>query len=303
MGYFAGIDGGGTKTECAIGDGERELGRGRGGSSNLNRVDEATVRTSLEAAIAAACQHAGIMPAQVEAVCLGAAGAARESVLVPMRQMLEGLLPGCVPARAQLMGDHELALFAAFGDGPGVIVIAGTGSMVMARDEQGRTARAGGWGWAISDEGSGHWIGRTAVRAALRDVDRGKPDTLLGMILKAWHIADVDSLVRETNHIPPANFAQLFPLVEEAAQAGDPLAVSILRRAGGELVQLANIAMRKLWPPEALVRVATVGGVFAHSQEVRETFEHSLRVLSPNAVVDAMPVDAARGALVLARKL
>ncbi len=303
MAYFAGIDGGGTKTECIVGDAERELGRGRGGSSNLHRVDEAGARESLRLAIAGACEQAGIAPEQIEAVCLGAAGAARESVLIPLRQMLAELLHACNPERTRVMGDHELALFTAFGEGPGVVVIAGTGSMVMARDEGGRTARAGGWGWAVSDEGSGHWIGRTAVRAALRDVDRGRPDTLLGMILNQWHLPDVDALVKETNHIPPANFAQLFPLVEEAAQKGDGLAISILRRAGGELVQLANIAMRKLWPPEAVVRVATVGGVFAHSQEVRETFEHSLRVVNPNVIVNAVPVDAAHGALALARQL
>ena len=100
MSYYVGIDGGGTKTECVVGDETRELGRGRGGSNNLHRVSEELVQQALAQAILQACQQAGIAPSQVEACCLGAAGAARPAVLIPMRRMLRELLPGCADRKS-----------------------------------------------------------------------------------------------------------------------------------------------------------------------------------------------------------
>ena len=128
---------------------------------------------------------------------------------------------------ARNVTDAVIALEAAFGPGPGVIVIAGTGSVAYGRNVAGQTAHAGGWGFAISDEGSGHWIGRTAVSGVMRAYDEGRADadarnTLLPAgIMRAWGVGTHGQLVLAANATPARDFAGLFPEVLRAADAGD----------------------------------------------------------------------------------
>ena len=137
------------------------------GASNLVRVGEAQARESLETAIGQACTVANLKPSQINRVCIGLAGAARPEIseqrLWKAYVAETGRIPGGKPPsikqsppRSSVVGDMVIALEAAFRSGPGVIVIAGTGSIAYGRNRDGQTARAGGWGFAISDEGSGH---------------------------------------------------------------------------------------------------------------------------------------------------
>src|ERR1700730_5382148 len=103
----------------------------------------------------------------------------------------------------EVVGDIVITLEAAFGPGPGVIAIAGTGSIVYGRDANGQTARAGGWGFAISDEGSGPWAGRRAIAAILSAHDQGLETALSAMILQAWKLNTIDDLVQQANSTPP----------------------------------------------------------------------------------------------------
>src|SRR5580693_7738002 len=171
--YVLGIDGGGTKTLCAVGDESKLLATATAGPSNVLRVGEAQARESLHQSVRQACAAAGITPAQVTNTCVGAAGAARPQVAETVRRILAEILPSTkAPSTINVVGDMQIGLEAAFGAGPGVLVIAGTGSIAYGRDAHGNTARAGGWGFAISDEGSAHWIGRAAAAALVRDMDR-----------------------------------------------------------------------------------------------------------------------------------
>src|SRR2546426_12051867 len=120
-----------------------------------------------------------------------------------------------------------ISLEAAFGRGPGVVVIAGTGSIAYGRNAAGQTARAGGWGFAISDEGSGYWIGRAAVASAMRSLDEEGKSPLLDTILKTWKLESLDELVVTANATPPPNFAALLPAGLAAANAGDPAASDV----------------------------------------------------------------------------
>ena len=114
---------------------------------------------------------------------------------------------GNSPHPIDVVGDMETALVAAFEDGPGVIVIAGTGSIAYGRDKQGRTLRAGGWGFAIGDEGSAHWIGREAVSAVLRASDRGgESPSLAAALCKAWGVGTLIDLARGGELSPAAGF-------------------------------------------------------------------------------------------------
>ncbi|HET8667177.1 MAG TPA: BadF/BadG/BcrA/BcrD ATPase family protein, partial [Terriglobales bacterium] len=138
MGIFLGIDGGGTKTTCVVGDEKNLLGTGTSGGSNVVRLGEAQARGSLEAAILKACQAAKVEPSRVERTCIGVAGASVPEVREAIRRFIAEIVPGEVI----VVGDNEVALEAAFGGASGVIVASGTGSIAYGRNEQGKTARA-----------------------------------------------------------------------------------------------------------------------------------------------------------------
>jgi N-acetylglucosamine kinase-like BadF-type ATPase len=196
-----------------------------------------------------------------------------------------------------------IALEAAFGAGPGVIAIAGTGSIVYGRDAVGRTARAGGWGFAISDEGSGHWIGRRAISAILSAHDQGRETAVTAMILQAWKLNTLDELVQQANSTPPPDFPRLFPIVLRAADEGDAIARDLLADAGANLATLAAIVVRRLGhnTSAAMLAVAMTGSVFRQSQDVRQVFYNTLQTSFPGLDVHQDPVDPVQGALARAR--
>jgi glucosamine kinase len=295
---YLGIDGGGTKTTCAVGDAHSVLGTATSGGSNVTRVGDAPAREALLAAVHEACAVAGVDPQRIDSSCVGLSGAGRPEVRDALARMMNEMVGG----RVLVVSDIETAMEAAFGGDAGLITIAGTGSIAYGRNKRGQTARAGGWGLAISDEGSGQWVGRTAVSAVLGANDAEKNPPLLETILKAWKLATLDNLVRSANASPPPDFASLFPLVLAAAESGDLLARSVLTRAGTELAGLARSVLGRLFVGAGSVPVAMVGGVFRQSALVREVFYNKVTSEFPQANVDATVVEPVRGALELARK-
>jgi glucosamine kinase len=301
--YYLGIDGGGTKTTCAVGDESRLLATATAGPSNIVRVGEAQARESLQQSVRQACAAAGIAPAQVSRTCVGGAGAARPELAETVRRSLAEILPTPI----DVFGDMQIALEAAFDTGPGVIVNSGTGSFAYGRGQQGATVRAGGWGFAISDEGSAHWIGRAAISAVLRASDStaasepGFPSTLSAALIKTWGVTSLADLARAANSIPPPDFAALFPAV---AASQDDLAAQVLTHAGRELAALANVVIRRLFPKDhtSVVRVAMTGGVFRHAPLVCQVFYNELRTLEPRAEVIQQVVEPVEGALRMARR-
>ena len=224
--------------------------------------------------------------------------AARPDAAARLRSILIELNP---QLDIQVVGDNVIALEAAFGSRPGVIAIAGTGSVVYGRDASGRTARAGGWGFAISDEGSGHWIGRHAISALLRARDQGRETSLTALILEAWKLDNIDALIQHANATPPPEFPRLFPIVVRAADDGDSTARELLARAGTELADLAAIVLLRVAPASPYVPVAMTGSVFRQSAEVRRVFYNHLEASFPGIKLRADFVDPVMGALALAR--
>jgi len=306
--YYLGIDGGGTKTTCAVGDDSHLIATATAGPSNIVRVGEAQARESLQQSVRQACAAAGITPAQVSCTCVGGSGAARPELAAIVRDSLAQILATPI----DVVGDMQIALEAAFDTGPGVIVIAGTGSIAYGRDSRGTTARAGGWGFAIGDEGSAHWIGRAAVSAVLRASDprdgtqqtHGPRESSLSLseaLLKAWGVTSLTDLARAANSVPPPDFAALFPPV---AASQDELATQVLRNAGRELASVAAVVIRHLFAKDysTSVPVAMTGGVFRHAALVRQVFYNELRALDPRTEVNAQVVEPVEGALRMARR-
>jgi glucosamine kinase len=296
--FYLGIDGGGSKTSCLVGDETSVLGEGTGGGSNVVRLGETSAAKSLFSAIVQACTAAGISPSQLVRTCMGAAGGSRAQIAEVLGRILSEIAGGDV----SIVGDMEIALEAAFPRGPGVVVIAGTGSIAYGRNEKQETARVGGWGFAISDEGSGHWIGRAAIGAALRDFDEGKDSKLLQDTIGAWQLQSREQLVISANATPAPDFSSLFPVAVAAAEHGDEVAGEVLRRAGRELATLAGIAIRRLFDGADSVPVAMTGGVFVHSALVRETFSKELSAQWARTTVRREVVVPVHGALELARR-
>jgi glucosamine kinase len=296
---FLGIDGGGSKTSCVIGDEVSVLGAGMAAGSNVVRLGERYARESLGSAIRQACAEANINPARIERTCVGIAGAARPEIAGVVRKLLTDFVSGEI----EVVGDMVIAMEAAFSSGPGVIVIAGTGSIAYGRNSKGQTARAGGWGFTISDEGSGHWIGRTAVAAVMRAHDElgaEAPNTLLESIMRFWGASTLDQLVVTANAAP--DFAILLPAVLSAADAGDAEARTVLIQAGAELAALAKIVINRLFADAVTVPVAVSGGVFCNCARVRQVFYDHLSAQYPRVLPNANVADPAIGALELARK-
>jgi len=310
MAYYLGIDGGGTKTRCVLGDDTAVLATAMSGGSNMVRLGEAQAREALHAAILQVCVTANIISAQIHAVCVGAAGAARPEIAAKTRGIVAEVVSETAPTKIEVVGDSEIALEAAFGGGPGVIVIAGTGSIAYGRDAAGNSARAGGWGFAVSDEGSGHWIGRRAISGILSARDQGRKTALTDMVLQAWQLDTIDELVQHANSTPPPDFPRLLRIVLRAADENDLIARDLLSDAAVKLADLAATVVCRLashdpagMTPVAMFPIATTGSVFRQSPDVRRVFYETLLNKFPGMAVRQDLVDPVDGALARARRM
>ncbi len=310
MAIYLGIDGGGTKTTCVVADENNILGTATSAGSNITRHGDARVREALQAAVRDACAAAKVDPGAVVRACVGLSGAGRPEVREAVTRMMREVLRGQI----EVVTDLETTLEAAFGDGPGVITIAGTGSIAYGRDAGGQTARAGGWGLAISDEGSGQWIGRAAVSAVLGAKDASEDPALLKPILELWELTYARRTGAACQCFAAAGFFESGSVgfgrgrkpPPKRSLDGAPYRSGsrrrVLRRAGGELATLARSVIRRLFGTQASVRVAMAGGVFRQSDVVRRVFYNGVIAEFPQATVLAEIVDAVDGALALARK-
>lgn len=302
MPYFLGIDGGGTKTTCVVGDESRLLATSTAGPSNIVRVGEAQTRESLHSAVRQAFAASGITASEIARTCVGGAGAGRPE----LAQIVRAILAEILPTPVDVVGDMQIALEAAFNEGPGVIVIAGTGSIAYGRNRKGETLRVGGWGFAVGDEGSAHWIGREAVRVVLQESERGDEaasfleTSLVQGLFKAWGVRTLLDLARAGNSVPPPDFAKLFPAV---VASKDELARNVLQDAGRELARVAAVVVRRLFGnDEPVVPVGMTGGVFRHAELVRQVFYNDLRRVDSRVQVITEVVNPLEGALRMARR-
>jgi glucosamine kinase len=296
--FFLGIDGGGSKTRCVVGDEKSLLGTGTSSSCKIQRVGEACARDALAAAIHESCVQAGISPRQIARTCAGVTGSARPEIAGVMRELISSIVGGEI----EVIGDVEVAFEDAFGAGPGVLVIAGTGSIAYGRNAEAETARAGGWGHAISDEGSGYWIGAEAIRSSLRARDRGEDSKLLRELMQAIGATEVDDFIVRVNATPTPDFAALVPAVLAASDRGDVLATKVLEQSGFELARLSEVVIQRLFANSDEIPVATHGGILASSEQVKKSLVSELRSGNPHVLFPSRTIDPVRGALSRARR-
>jgi len=297
-----GIDCGGSHTAVAVGDQRgRVLARADGpGSAMRPGGAERSAAVILDVARRAATQAKVTLPASLALV--GAAGAGRP----PEQEALAAAIAATgVATRVDVRGDTEIALAAAFGDGPGILINAGTGSIAYARGADGRLHRAGGHGWQLDDEGGGYWLGRRALAAAARAHDGlEESSTLLERLLVALGLPTFDDLIRWTATATPAQVASLAPHVLNAAREGEIVAQQIVEEAAAELSQLVRVLLRH-FPDSDAIKMATVGGLLRPGSPLLLALRANLATDLPRARLSegGGQVDAPAGALRLAAQL
>jgi glucosamine kinase len=272
--YFAGVDGGGSYTRAVILDAfGTELGRAQGGPAIADAARPDDAANSVMRVVRAAATSAGVgLP--LTALVAGLSGAGREAARSSVELELE--LMG-LAARSRVDTDVSVAFHDAFGDGPGVLLIAGTGSIAWGRAEDGREGRVGGWGHHIGDEGSGYAIGLDALRRVAKHADGRAPETnLLKAILAHVGTEGLEGLVPWTSSARKADIAALAPVVARAAAEGDVVAREILADAVDELEGHVLTILTSLGPWEHPPQIVLAGGLLMPGRPLREPVETAL---------------------------
>src|ERR1700743_518836 len=231
MSFCLALDSGGTKTDYVLADETRELARVRTGTIKRMRVDAATACHNLESALAELSARTGVSMKDITRTCVGTAGETVSLVTDWLRESITARVGGGL----LILGDGEIALDAAFPGQAGVLAMAGTGSNVLGRTEACKLISAGGWGPALADQGSRHLIGLESLRAIFLAKDEEKETRLLAAILEFWQLSSIEQLVEHANRIPSPDFSTLTGVVLSCAEAGDEIALKVLRKQGDDL--------------------------------------------------------------------
>ena len=258
-GFYIGVDGGGTRSRALVGDGEgRELGAADGGPG---LIDPAVPGEAAGAVAAVACEAArrGHVRLPVQALWAGLAGAGNERA----RAAVEEELRGAGVARCVAVGsDVEAAHADAFRDGPGVLLVAGTGSVVRAVDPRGEVVTVGGWGALLGDEGGGYGIGLDGIRAVLRSADGREPETELAhALLSETGAVGARELADWAVGASKGEIAALSVTVARVSKTGDVVAARVVHRALYAVRELLEAVLGRTGGWEGRPPVAFVGGL------------------------------------------
>jgi N-acetylglucosamine kinase-like BadF-type ATPase len=263
MDYVIGVDGGGTKTAGLLVDLEgRVLAQESVGPTNYQMVGDEGIRKEILQLVRLLFDHARIPERELAGIALGLAGVARPGEPESVTTLVEEL-----HLARKVVVDHDamIALVGALGDEPGLIVIAGTGSIALGRNARGQRARAGGWGYLLGDEGSGLFVAREALVAILKAHDgRGRKTQLTERVLAKLGLKEVEGIIPRVYRqgMSRDEIAALAPLVFQAAREDEPVAREIVNRAGRELGLMAAAVIRRLGMVEGMVKIALVGSLF-----------------------------------------
>lgn len=235
-----------------------------------------------------------------DSIVVGSAGTHTESLRSEMEMALQHVFSG---ALVHVTTDGAIALEAAFGSRPGIVICAGSGSIAYARDPLDAIRRVGGLGPILADEGSGYAIGRAGLRAAARATDGRSPATsLTTAIPAAAGVATLDELIDWAWNADRPTVAALAPIVCEEASSGDAAARAIVDTAAGHLGQLA-IAFARHFSGVSQIDVAFNGGVLSFESPVRTALRTYLDARLPQVNVVDRNVDPVLGALSMADRL
>ncbi len=298
--FVMGVDGGGTKTEIVLIDSMGGvIGKIKVDSTNYQVVGE-KVKINLIQGFEKLMKKTNVTLNKVDHIFLGLAGAGRKSDREEIKQLFQD-----TPYKDLITVDSDaiVALAGAFGTAPGIIIIAGTGAICFGKNQQGKIARSGGWGYLLGDEGSGYFIGREAIIAALKDFDgRGEKTELRQVVTKQFNLDSIEKIIPliYKNKIDRIQIAGLAPLVFKTADKGDLIAEEIVKSAGKELGNLAKAVADRLGFTSDEVRVALIGSIFKEKEMLINHISKELYEISWNVTVSEPMFQPSYGAALMA---
>jgi N-acetylglucosamine kinase-like BadF-type ATPase len=324
-----GIDGGGTKTVCILMNSQKQiLGRGEAGASNYQSIGANAALQSIESAIKAAIEQTEKI--QVKAICLGLAGAGRSKDIEVIQNIVRELQQSpnlpiewiLKPNNIIITHDAFTALVGGIGDDVGVVVAAGTGTIVFGRNQQGQTKRVGGWGYILGDEGGAYKIAVAGMQAAMRAYDgRSKPTALIEAFKNHLGIESIEGLIELVYRSGwgVKEIAALAPIVDNAAVLGDEVAITIIDESVRELVKATSVVIKYLTPTPNLIppllrgvrgdqetntefEIVTVGSIWKAKSNIREKFIAAITAEFGNLNVIMPRHEPAYGTCLLALK-
>jgi len=281
---FLGVDGGGTKTLVVLLDEENNVvSEGLSGASNPLRVGIETAVANISEATNKACDKIGRNPIEIVSAACGLAGVRRTDLRMRVRERIRQKLGIKL---IEVVTDAEIALYGATKDEAGLVVIAGTGSICLGRNEKGEKAVAGGWGPLAGDEGSGAGIARRALQAIAKASDgRGEQTKLSRKAMQYFRAGKSEDILvaiyaPQIDNIKIAGFAKF---VVEAAVEGDPVAREILAEAGRELGTAANAVIQRLKLERKKFSIAKIGSIFRAGELITEPLLETIHKTAPRA--------------------
>lgn len=296
MSVVVGADVGGSKTVVVAEVDGRVHSRVRAAGAALRPDMVLRSVTIIADAIRRSLVDTGRTSADV--IVVGAAGAGQRA---ESKELARALRAEELADTVRVTTDGEIALLAAFGKAPGILILAGTGSVGLAQDQEGTVHRAGGYGWQMGDEGSGYALGRAALGAVGQAIDGRAPATILSeQVFAATRASDTSRLVRWAAAAGQGEIAGLAPLVLAAASSSDRVAEELVTSAAEDLLKLA-ISLRPLFPEGTAIPVAITGGV-VQSGPLADALRALLASRTDMTPVDDT-VDPVLGALSLARDI
>ena len=295
--YVLGIDGGGTETTGLLADQAGHiLAKAESGASNYHAVGEEQTKQVLFDVVSQLIADADAVLESCSC-CLGLAGVASSVDKKVIGRICDEI---GLPENHILTHDARIALIGGAEELSGVIIIAGTGSIVYGIDATGREAQAGGWGHLLGDEGSGYDIVRRALQAVSRAADgRGIPTRLSSLVLETLELSQPRNLIPWMHSVSKDKVAQLAGVVFDAANADDSVAQGILDEAADELTLAARVVVDNLGFGQSFNLVLS-GGIFSHQPTFVASLRNRLKNITPHARVRLPKHEPAYGAVLLA---
>jgi len=294
-----GWDGGGTKTLMKVldMDGNTVL-CAKAGSLNYNSNPKEEIRKTINTLIAK-LQNLSEELSDCKGIFISAAGISNKEAASFLTSSLE---QSGIQCEISIVGDHEAALYGAFGKPEGIILISGTGSICFGMNQNGLKIRTGGYGHLIDDEGSGYAIGRDILSAAVQIYDqRVKNSNLLDLVYEALGVQSVEEIIQYAyqSNWNKACIASLSPIIIKALKMNDPCAKAICEKASNELVKLVLPVAKKLTLKEG--KIALLGGILTHYEPIKNMVVERLANELPDLKIVEPMYDSATGAAIIAR--
>ncbi|MEK5441222.1 MULTISPECIES: N-acetylglucosamine kinase [unclassified Fredinandcohnia] len=282
------VDGGGTKTLAVLVDANGTiLGEGRAGATNYHVAGAIRVKEALEKAILAAFMDAGINPSSVvKKAVFALAGIDTDNDEKEVSRVVKETVIGLPIKIERLVVENDClsALLGSTQNKAGVLLIAGTGSIVFAHDGNNRIVRSGGWGHRFGDEGSGYWIGKQAIESVLKMQDgRGENTLLAKLVLEKFDFTKIEELYNwaYSDAYSVDDVGAIATTVDEAFRLGDPVSKRILERAAEELLLLLHTAIENAGIQQSEIDLILQGGVFQHNHYIKNQVRNRIQLSFP----------------------